>query len=102
MGYATEVFMKLHQVNESVYDKLDDTDEFRNEEEDEEYEFCANCGAQFYIFAGESSDDLIWCNGCGATICQRCLPGGDLFSEKDREAYEFYPETVELEHCPFC
>jgi len=57
---------------------------------------------QFYIFAGESSDDLIWCNGCGATICQRCLPGGDLFSEKDREAYEFYPETVELEHCPFC
>ena len=94
----------LHES--SPYDDLEDNDQFEEEpQEQEEFESCYNCGVQYYIFAGETSNDLIRCNNCGATICKRCLPGGDLFSEKDKEEYEFYPETVgtyELEHCPFC
>jgi Zn finger protein HypA/HybF involved in hydrogenase expression len=60
------------------YGGLEDADEF---EEDEQYAYCSNCDVE-YIAA---TADLELCENCGSAWCERCMPGGSIWQDSDKE-----------------
>ena len=61
-------------------DEVNPLDNIEDEFE-EEYAFCSNCDVE-YIAA---TAPLELCENCGSAWCERCLPGGSIWENSDKE-----------------